>query len=108
MGCIFAGGFSTGLYPTNSVEMNKFIMQDSGTNILVCEDDAAVSKIWKAAQEVDSIKKIVQYTGKPTRDGVMSWADFMACGKEESDDEVQERQELKVLGDFGQIFADDS
>ncbi len=29
MGAVMAGGFSSGLYPTNSAEVNGFIMNDS-------------------------------------------------------------------------------
>ena len=56
LGAIFSGGFSCGLYPTNSAEANKFIMGDAGAAVLVCEDDKAVDKMWDARGE--SIKKV--------------------------------------------------
>ena len=45
LGAILAGGVSTGLYPTNSAEMNKYIMNDSGANIFVVEDHATLKKM---------------------------------------------------------------
>ena len=83
---IFGGGFSCGLYPTNSAEMNKFIMQDSMTNILIVEDEASLNKIWSGAQEVESLKTIIQFSGIPKRPGVLSWAEFMKIGQDETDE----------------------
>ena len=82
LGAIFAGGFSTGLYPTNSAEANQFIMQDSETEILVCEDAAAVDKMRSVIGDVPSLKQIIQYTGEVTSQDVMTWKDFMALGSE--------------------------
>ena len=50
LGAILAGGFSTGLYPTNSAEMNKYIMNDSGANIFVVEDHATLKKMLPVIQ----------------------------------------------------------
>lgn len=90
VGSIFAGGLACGLYPTNSAEMNKFIMQDSRTNILIVEDEAALKKIWSGAQEVSSLKKIVQFSGTPKKPGVLSWAEFMKIGQDEDDEALEE------------------
>eukprot|EP00095_Tigriopus_kingsejongensis_P011614 maker-scaffold638_size121162-snap-gene-0.27 protein:Tk11614 transcript:maker-scaffold638_size121162-snap-gene-0.27-mRNA-1 annotation:"long-chain-fatty-acid-- ligase acsbg2 isoform x1" len=91
LGAIFAGGFSCGLYPTNSVEMNEFIMNDSQTNILVVEDEAAMNKIWKATERVDSLKVIIQYSGTPKKPSVLSWQEFMEIGAKASEDPLEDR-----------------
>ncbi|TRY71790.1 hypothetical protein TCAL_01059 [Tigriopus californicus] len=91
LGAIFAGGFSCGLYPTNSAEMNQFIMNDSSTQILVVEDDAALSKIWKIKDQVPSLKQIIQYSGKPTKPGVLSWQEFMDIGAKASEGPLEDR-----------------
>ena len=33
----------------------------------------------------------MQYTGKPSRPGVLSWADFIAIGRKETDEELNKR-----------------
>ncbi len=91
LGGIYCGGFSCGLYPTNSASMNKFIMQDSSANILVCEDAAAVDKMWEIVEEVETLKKVIQFSGEPKRPGVLSWKEFMNEGKEETDKELEHR-----------------
>ena len=45
--------------------------------------------IFKA--ELKSLKAIVQYTGKPTRDGVLSWKDLIEMGRKEKEDELNQR-----------------
>ena len=53
LAAMYAGGFSCGLYPTNSPEMNKFIMNDAEANILVVEDDATLQKVLSVRDRVD-------------------------------------------------------
>ena len=45
LAAILSGGFCCGLYPTNSADMNAYIMNDSKANILVVEDDATLKKM---------------------------------------------------------------
>lgn len=91
LGAVFAGGFSCGLYPTNSSEINTFIMQDNKTNILVCEDSKAVDKMWAIRDQIPTLKHIIQYTGKPEKAGVLSWNEVIQTGKEVSDELLEER-----------------
>ena len=41
--------------------------------------------------ELKGLKAIVQYTGKPTRDGVISWKDLIEMGRKEKEDELNQR-----------------
>ena len=45
LAAILSGGFCCGLYPTNSADMNAYIMNDSKADILVVEDDATLKKM---------------------------------------------------------------
>ena len=45
LAAILSGGFCCGLYPTNSADMNAYIMNDSRAEILVVEDDATLRKM---------------------------------------------------------------
>ena len=82
-----------GLYPTNSAEANRFIVDDSRSNILVVEDEKALEKMWSMKNELPYLKKIVQYTGKPPADHpeVLSWEQFMELGKSQPDSVLEER-----------------
>ena len=69
LGAILAGGFSTGLYPTNSAEMNKYIMNDSGANIFVVEDHATLKKMLPVIQGRNS-------SSKPLYTELFWWSDI--------------------------------
>lgn len=88
---ICAGGKATGLYPTNSADANKFIINDCECNILVVEDEKSLEKMWSVRNELSSVKKIVIYDGKKTHDEVMTWDELMELGKSQSDDALKER-----------------
>ena len=49
LAAILSGGFCCGLYPTNSADMNAYIMNDSRAEILVVEDDATLRKMLPVA-----------------------------------------------------------
>ena len=70
---IFAGGFGTGIYPTNGPEACKYILEHSKSNILVVEDQKQLDKVWSFRNELPDLKAIVQYSGVPSTPGVISW-----------------------------------
>ena len=70
---IFAGGFATGIYPTNGPEAVRYILEHSKCNILVVEDQRQLDKIWSYRGDLPNLRKIVQYTGVPNNPGVLSW-----------------------------------
>ena len=46
-GGVFAGGFSTGIYETNSPEACRYIAEDSRANVVVVDSDEQLAKILK-------------------------------------------------------------
>ena len=102
MGAIYAGGMvsavtigpllneliektiifqSVGLYPTNNLDTNKFIMNDSRANIFVCEDSATAECIWNCRDELPHLKKIIVYPHTSLNlDDVMGWDQLMRLG----------------------------
>ena len=70
---IFAGGFATGIYPTNGAEAVRYILEHSRCNILVVEDQKQLDKIWSYKSNLPNLRKIVQYKGIPNSPGVISW-----------------------------------
>lgn len=67
-GAIFAGGFSSGIYTTNSAEACKYIAENCRANILIVEDEKQLEKILQIKDELPHLKKIVQYIGKPDKE----------------------------------------
>ena len=70
---------AVGLYPTNNVETNKYILEDCKANILVVEDEKMAKSILPHMGELPHLKKIVQWTGSSSslNSDVITWDDVM-------------------------------
>ncbi|XP_020293396.1 very long-chain-fatty-acid--CoA ligase bubblegum [Pseudomyrmex gracilis] len=93
---IYAGGFATGIYTTNSPEACQYCAGHSRANIIIVEDQVQLAKILKIKDNLPDLKAIVQYEGVPTEKDVLSWNDLLEIGKKESDDKLQ--SVLKTIG----------
>jgi len=91
LAAIFAGGFGTGIYPTNGPDACKYILEHSKCGILVVEDQRQLDKVWAYRNELPNLKKIVQYSGVPTNAGVLSWKDLLTRGKGLGEDLLDSR-----------------
>jgi len=91
LAAIFANSMATGIYSTNSPEMCKYMANHSNTNIIVVEDDSQLQKILAVKSELPDLKAIIQYTGKPKHEGVLSWQELLEKGKNESDEALDQR-----------------
>ena len=91
LGCVFAGGLATGIYPTNSAEACKYVLANCKANIVVVEDEKQLGKILQVKDSLPELKQIVQYSGKPSAPGVLSWEELLDIGDGESDDELEGR-----------------
>ena len=83
-----------GLYPTNSAEANKFIINDCECNILVVEDVKTLQKLWSIRNDFSNLKKIIVYNETPDKDqypDVLSWQELMDIGKRQRENDLQER-----------------
>jgi long-chain-fatty-acid--CoA ligase ACSBG len=58
MGAIMAGGFSVGIYTTNSSDACKYIADNCKANIIVVEDEKQLEKVLKFKSELSCIKVI--------------------------------------------------
>jgi len=83
LGVILAGGVAAGVYPTNATDACKAIVNDCSADIVLAEDASQVRKFLSIKADTPSVKALVQYSGRPQDDGVLSWSEFMAKGDEE-------------------------
>ena len=86
---------SVGLYPTNTIETNKFILNDCKANILVLDDVKMLGKVEQQRDELPYLKKIILWDEKKivTSTLVLNWDDVMKLGAENTDSEsIDERQ----------------
>ena len=94
---VFANGIATGIYPTNSKEACKYIVQDCVANIVVVEDEKQLEKFLAIKEECPELTAIVQYTGQPTQAGVISWPELLKIGEAESEVDLNKRLEEMYL-----------
>ncbi|XP_071167189.1 long-chain-fatty-acid--CoA ligase ACSBG2-like isoform X3 [Mytilus edulis] len=96
LGCIFAGGFATGIYATNTPEAVEYVAKHSEANVLVVENNQQLQKILKVWPNLPCLRAVVQYTGEVAerKDNVYSWEEFMKVGKDVTDQQLQERINL--------------
>ena len=80
------GARSVGIYQTNPPEDVAYILQDSGSIVLFCEDQEQVDKAVAIAAEVPQVRRVVVFDPRGTRDlsdaRLLPWADFLAQGRE--------------------------
>lgn len=68
-------GFAAGIYTTNSAEACLHCALNGQADIIVVEDRKQLEKILSIKDQIPTLKAIVQYTGKPHVEGVItvSW-----------------------------------
>ncbi|VVC43722.1 Hypothetical protein CINCED_3A003159 [Cinara cedri] len=84
------------MYTTNLVDACLHCLETSKANIAVVEDSKQLEKILSVKSRLPHLKAIIQYEGKPTVEGVLSWEDVMRIGSAESDDKLN--AVLKTMG----------
>ena len=87
----FCRGFAAGIYTTNSAESCAYCASDSKANIFVVEDEKQLAKVLEVRDQLPDLKAIVQYSGEPTEEGVISWSKLLMIGQEQDDSILEDR-----------------
>ncbi|CAG7784884.1 unnamed protein product [Allacma fusca] len=91
LAAIFAGGFAAGIYTTNTPEACAYCAIDSKANIFVVEDEKQLAKVLQMRDVLTHLKAIIQYTGEPTEEGVLSWSKLLMIGNQQDDSILEDR-----------------
>ncbi|MCL4137763.1 UNVERIFIED_CONTAM: hypothetical protein GTU68_027091 [Idotea baltica] len=91
LAAVFAGGFAAGLYTTNNPEACEHCASNCRAQICVVEDQKQLDKILKIKPNLPHLKTIIQYIGKPTVEGVLSWSDVLDIGRNLKDTDLENR-----------------
>ena len=78
-GCLCTGALIVPIYPTLTAQQVSYILADSGAKLVFVSSAEQAAKTLEAAAELDHDVAIVGYDGA-TRDGVLSWDEFLANG----------------------------
>ncbi|XP_078530563.1 long-chain-fatty-acid--CoA ligase ACSBG2-like [Lissotriton helveticus] len=92
LGAIMAGGISTGIYITSSVDACRYVAGNCEANILVVENHHQLEKILQVQDQLPHLKAIIQYSDelKVKRPNLYTWAEFMQLGSEIPDSELDD------------------
>jgi long-chain acyl-CoA synthetase len=87
LGSIAARAACMGLYPTNPTAEVEYLLSNSGSRILIVEDQEQADKVLEIpAERLPTLERIVfvEHRGVDAYDDprLMSWDDFMAAGRE--------------------------
>jgi long-chain-fatty-acid--CoA ligase ACSBG len=104
LGAIFANGISAGIYQTNNADACKYIAADCKANIAIVEDEKQLEKFLKIREDLPQLKAIVQYSGQPTVEGVLSWSELLNIGKRESDVDLDKRKAEIAINNCCQLI----
>lgn len=85
LGTIAVRGITVGLYPTNPPTEVAYLLRDSGSRILIAEDQEQVDKVLEVEADCPDLEHIVylEPRGVSTMDHpkLMSWTDFVERGR---------------------------
>jgi long-chain acyl-CoA synthetase len=91
LGAQAIGARAVGIYQTNPPADVAYILQDSGAVVLFCEDQEQVDKAVAIAAETPTVKHVVVFDPRGTRDlgdsRLVAWSDFHARGMGVADNE---------------------
>ena len=87
VGTIACRAITVGLYPTNPSEEVKYLLQNSGSKILIAEDQEQVDKALDVIDELPDLEKIIYLEPRGIRfryddPRLMSWESFIELGQQ--------------------------
>jgi long-chain acyl-CoA synthetase len=97
VGTVAIRGITMGLYPTNPAPEVAYLLQDSGSKVLIAEDQEQVDKALEVEPDCPTLEHIVYLEPRGVRDyehpKLMSWETFLDRGRQhrESDPDLLDR-----------------
>ncbi|MEV0308803.1 AMP-dependent synthetase/ligase [Nonomuraea fuscirosea] len=82
LGAVHAGGVGCTVYSTFASEQIEFVANDVGARFAVLGGPADLARWEPALDRLDGLRKIIMVEDAPEGDRFMSWADFLALGRE--------------------------
>jgi long-chain acyl-CoA synthetase len=106
IGCTAVRGITVGLYPTNPAAEVRYLLDNSGSTVLIAEDQEQVDKALEVIDGVPGLARIVYLEPRGIRHRyddprLMSWEDFLELGRTHaaSDPDAVERRMAEAQPD---------
>ncbi|MGW4798919.1 AMP-dependent synthetase/ligase [Nonomuraea sp. NPDC004297] len=82
LGAVHAGGVGCTVYSTFAPDQIAFVAGDVGARYAVLGGPAELARWEPVLDRLDGLRKIIMLDGAPAGDRFMTWADFLALGRE--------------------------
>lgn len=99
VGAILAGGVPAGIYTTNSPAQCRYIAAHCDARVAFTENETQSKKFVEIRGELPKLVAIVQMSGTPKQEGVLSWEEFLAKGDTITDADLDARIEAQSPDD---------
>lgn len=96
MAAVVAGGLAAGIYTTNSPEAVTYVLEHARANMIVLENEEQLEKVVPSWDNLENLKSIIQYTGRPNIPGVLSWEELLELGRSADDNILRESLEKQA------------
>jgi long-chain acyl-CoA synthetase len=91
IGIIFSGGVTVGVYQSNLAEGCRYIIDHSDAVVVFVEDDLQLKKVLEIRDRIPKVRKVVMIKGRHDDDWVITYEEFLALGRDVSDDVFRRR-----------------
>lgn len=93
VGAMASGGAGAGIYVTSSASEVAYIVGHAASKVVLVENEAQWDKILSNLDKLPSVERVVFMRGAkvPAHDKTIAWEDFIALGKDVSEERLMER-----------------
>jgi long-chain acyl-CoA synthetase len=109
VGTVAVRAITMGLYPTNPATEVRYLLQDSGSRVLIAEDQEQVDKALEVEPECPDLEWIVYLEPRGVRDydhpKLMSWDDFLERGRQHRDGDPSLLDRMAVDAESGDVVT---
>lgn len=91
VGAIAAGGVPAGIYTTSTPDQCFYITNHCDARVAFAGDESQVAKFLEIKSRLPKLQAIVQMSGTPKAEGVLSWPAFLALASETPESALEER-----------------
>ena len=104
MGIASIGAATVGIYQSNLPKDCRYIIDHSDGVVVFAENDVQLAKLKEIKESIPDVRKVILFNGKSGGDDwVLSFEDFLALGKDISNEDFQKRVDAVTPDDTAGI-----
>lgn len=104
LAAMMVGAVPIGIYFTAAPSEISFIVNDSGSVLLAVENSAQYGKVSDKQNELATLRRVIMMDGPADEPWALAWAEFLALGGPELDEEIARRLRAIAPGETGTLI----